>query len=294
MVGRFPLVGGKVSACEAIDGLDHQGAQGWHAHLHLGFRGMPARTVLAERERHGPLSVQRALYPEGDLCHVYLLHPPGGVAGGDSLDIQARMEPGASALVTTPGATKFYRSTGALAIQRQILKVEAANLEWLPQENILFPGANAELSTRVELVGDARFIGWEINCLGRPVVKERFDRGRAVTSFSLLRDGLLLLHERLMLEEPGHLVGAAGLRGRPVVGTFYATFDEVAPVDEIRESLSVNSGDDLGITLVDGVLLARYLGDSTERARNHFIGIWEQLRTLVMGRDPHPPRIWST
>ncbi|MGB5651682.1 MAG: urease accessory protein UreD, partial [Sedimenticolaceae bacterium] len=87
--------------------------------MRLGFRAGPDSTVLAERQRHGPLAVQRPFYPEGGVCHVYLLHPPGGVVGGDVLGIDVKLAQGAQALITTPGATKFYRSAGALARQTQ-------------------------------------------------------------------------------------------------------------------------------------------------------------------------------
>ncbi|MEJ2404452.1 MAG: urease accessory protein UreD [Candidatus Thiodiazotropha sp.] len=264
---------------------------GWQASLSLGFRKSPARTVLAERRHRGPLSVQRPLYPEGDLCHVYLLHPPGGVAGGDELNVQARVEPGAQALVTTPGATKFYRSAGPLASLTQELRVQDGTLEWLPQENIFFPGAVAEIHTRVILEGAGLFIGWEINCLGRTVLKERFEPGRALFHFSLYRQGRPILLERLNLNGAETLDGPAGLRGQPVIGTLVATLGDGSSLDGLRDSLS---GDELALTWVDGLLVARYLGDSTERARNCFVALWQRLRPVVIGRPPCAPRIWNT
>ncbi len=267
---------------------------GWRADIRLGFRKSPGKTLLAERFRRGPLAVQRALYPEGDLCHVYLLHPPGGVAGGDILNIESRVATGASALVTTPGATKFYRSAGPRACQQQTLSVEGGSLEWLPQENILFPGANVELTTQVQLSADAQFIGWEINCLGLPVLNEQFDRGRAAFRFSLVRDGLPVLHERQIIHGAEDLTAAAGMRGNPVIGTLYATLGDSALIDSIRQSIPGESTDQLGITLVDGLLIARYLGNSTERARSLLVSIWKALRPAVLNRTPCAPRIWNT
>ncbi|MCG7957898.1 MAG: urease accessory protein UreD, partial [Candidatus Thiodiazotropha taylori] len=177
---------------------------GWHAQLKLGFRKTVNRTILSERFRQGPLSVQRALYPEADLCHIYLLHPPGGVVGGDRLDIQVDVTPQANALITTPGAAKFYRSLGPIAHQQQRLDVCGGSLEWFPQENILFPSAQVELSTEIRLRDGARFIGWEINCLGRPAINERFDPGEADFKFSLWRDDQPLLIERMLIKDrPG-------------------------------------------------------------------------------------------
>lgn len=267
---------------------------GWRANLRLGFRRVPGKTVLSERLREGPLSVQRAFYPEGDLCHVYLLHPPGGVAGGDSLTISAELRANTSALITTPGATKFYRSIGTPAYQRQTLKVSDGTLEWLPQENIFFPGAQAELSTSVELEGDASFIGWEINCLGRPVNHEPFDHGRALFKFSLYRDGIPVLHERLVIEEENDRLSAAGLRGHPVFGTLYATTDNTALLDTIREAIPEQYRHQFGISLVDGLLIARYMGDSTETVRRLFTTVWKILRPAILSRAPCEPRIWNT
>lgn len=268
------------------------GGQGWQAYLRLGFRRGPGRTVLAERERKGPLSVQRAFYPEGDHCHLYLLHPPGGVAGGDQLKIEATASEGAGALVTTPGATKFYRSVGPEASQEQRLRVDGGALEWLPQENILFPSANAVLSTTVELEGNARFVGWEINCLGRPVNGEKFEPGRAEFRFKLLKEGQPLLIERQVVEGEASLIGAANLRGNPVFGSLYAYPADAGLLEEVRESL--DEPEELGLTLVDGLLVARYLGDSTERCRKFFVLIWALIRPKVIGREPCTPRIWNT
>jgi urease accessory protein len=272
---------------------------GWQAALRLGFRQIAGKTLLAERSRQGPLAVQRALYPEGDLCHVYLLHPPGGVAGGDQLRISAGVAPGAAALVTTPGATKFYRSAGPWATQRQTLRVTDGCLEWLPQENIIFPGARIELATTVQLEGNARFIGWEIHCLGRPVIDEAFDQGAALFRFSLFRDGLPLLHERLQVGGQVDAGTDAGtlLRNQPVIGTLYATGEASgngALVESIRGLIPETERKTLGITEVDGLFIARYLGDSTETARALFSAIWKTLRPAVVDRPPCVPRIWNT
>lgn len=267
---------------------------GWCATLRLGFRKSPGRTELAERFRHGPLAVQRALYPEGDLCHIYLLHPPGGVAGGDHLEISAAVTTGAAALVTTPGATKFYRSAGPAARQHQTLEISGGSLEWLPQENILFPGADAELSTRVDLHENGAFIGWEINCLGRPAIDERFDRGRASFRFDLNRGGRPLLSERLVIAEEKALRSPVGLRGNPVFATLYATPVEKDLLETLREQIPVEHRHQLGVTQIEGLLIARYLGDSTATARRLLQLIWSLLRPAVVQRPACPPRIWNT
>lgn len=99
----------------------------WRAGLTLGFApGHAGRTVLRERAHYGPMLVQRALYPEGpQVCHVAILHPPSGIAGGDALEIRVDVAGGARAALTTPGATRWYKSNGRQASQDVHLRVAA-------------------------------------------------------------------------------------------------------------------------------------------------------------------------
>ena len=137
-------------------------------------------TVVARRRHEGPFCIQQPFYPGDGACHVYLLHPPGGLAAGDELDLTVDVEPGAAALLTTPAATKFYGSDGAPSVQRQTLRVAAgAALEWLPLDTILFGGSRALIETDVELEPGARFIGWEQLSLGRPLSGDRYATARS-------------------------------------------------------------------------------------------------------------------
>ena len=269
---------------------------GWQARLALGFRPSPGRTVLAERSHRGPLAVQRPLYPEGEVCHCYLLHPPGGVVGGDRLEIEVTVAAQAHALITTPGATKFYRSGGAQAVQTQRLRVDDGGaLEWFPQENIFFPGTESRLATRIDLSGTARFIGWEIGVLGRPSNGERFDRGRAEMRLELWRDGRPLLIERLTVVGGAPLLEqSAGLRGHPLTATLLATPAGREHLEAARAALPPLGEGLCALTLVDGVLVGRYLGAQAERARRCLIPVWRALRPLMLGREAQPPRIWAT
>lgn len=163
---------------------------GWQAELHLGFSRKAEKTLLSRRKHRGPLTVQRPFYPEGGLCHVYLLHPPGGVVSGDNLLIDIELDRQSEALVTTPAAGKFYRSEGKLARQTVSLKVaDEAILEWLPQETIVYQGARLSSTVSVELSDNAHFIGWEILALGRPASDEGFDSGEAILNWRIFRDG---------------------------------------------------------------------------------------------------------
>jgi len=267
---------------------------GWSAFLNLGFRPSPDKTVLAKRERSGPLAVQRPFYPEGEVCHVYLLHPPGGVAGGDQLRIDAESAPASRALVTTPGATKFYRSTGALAYQTQHLRIaDAASLEWMPQENIFFPGAQVNMRTRVDLHGAARLAFWEIHCLGLPVIQEDFNEGNLDSRLEIRRDGKPLLLERLRVD-PHSRLRSSLLGGKPVTGTAVFNHAERSHLGLVRDRIDALAIKVAGATLIEDLLVVRYLGDSTEQARKVFTDIWSVLREPLMDRPASLPRIWNT
>ncbi|HPQ96358.1 MAG: urease accessory protein UreD [Thiothrix sp.] len=274
--------------------LEHPVQTGWAAELALDFAQRSGKTVLAGRHQRGPLAVQRPFYPEGEVCHVYVLHPPGGVVGGDRLAINVAVAAGASVLLTTPGATKFYRSGKRLARQQQHFTVYGA-LEWLPQENIFFPGADSQLATDIHLYGDACYIGWEIHCLGRPVVNERFVQGNALFATRLYRDGRPLFIDRLNVRGEADLQGSAGLRHQPVMATLLATPATTAVLELARSGceMLLPQGH-AGVTLMHEVLIVRYLGTSTAEARRLLRAVWQAIRPLVTGHAAVAPRIWNT
>jgi urease accessory protein len=271
---------------------------GWEARLELGFRARGTRTILAHRLHVGPLQVQRPFYPDGErACHVYILHPPGGVVGGDSLAISAAVERGAHALLTTPAAGKLYRSDGANALLSQELKVaDGAWLDWLPQETIAFDGARAVSRTRVALSGSAGFIGWEILCLGRPAAGERYTHGEFVQRFEIWRDDAPLWWERNALTGDAPVLHAPwGLAGRSVVATLVAVGRAPSALPALRELLNAEQdGGEFAVSQLRDVLVCRYLGNSAEQARAGFIAAWRLLRPALWGIAATPPRIWST
>jgi len=266
---------------------------GWKAELDLEFEQRAERTVLAKRRHDGPLVVQKPLYPEGDaVCHAIVVHPPGGVAGGDELEIAVDASRGAHALLTTPGAGKWYRSSGAWARQQLSFSVaDGASLEWLPQETIIFDGALAKLETEVQLAGDATFLGWEILCFGRSGSGERFTRGECCVTMEIRRDGRLLWLERGRIEGGGNLMRSeAGLSGRSVCATMLAC----GPGLGASTLAQCRIIEDVPLTLLPGVLVARHLGDSSELAKRCFARLWSVLRPALCGREAVEPRIWRT
>jgi urease accessory protein len=214
------------------------------------------------------------------------VHPPGGIAGGDELFLEAKTQKAAAALLTTPGAGKWYRSNGPYARQRLSFHIDGS-LEWLPRETIVFDGALAELDCDVRLGSDARYIGWEIVCLGRRGSGERFTKGKIRIDNRIMRNGRLLWFERGEIDGGGALMRSpVGLGGRSVFGSLVATDIPGELVSECKKLAPT--------TALAGLLIARYLGDSTEEAFDRFTRIWRILRPALAGREAVMPRIWST
>ena len=271
--------------------------KGWLAQLNLEFSYRRNKTILSNKHQRGPLVVQRAFYPEGDLCHVYIVHPPGGVVGGDRLAINAIVHEKASTLLTTPGASKFYRSQGEIASQQQCLEIsEQASLEYLPQENIYFPGAQVHMQTRINLSKNAKFIAWEIHCLGLPANNERFSTGQLDLEFSITRVQKPLLMERLHANAE-RLDSPTGFRAFPITATLVAGPANKDILGRAREELKddVNNKQQLvSATLIEDCLSLRYLGNTSEQCRNLFVRVWKVLRPLILQRPGLSPRIWAT
>ena len=268
----------------------------WPARLALGFERRGARTVLATRSHDGPLVVQKPLYPEGEsVCHAIVVHPPAGIAGGDQLVIDVAASQGARAFLTTPGAGKWYRSTGPRATQRVAIVADAANVEWLPQETILYDGAHADISIDVRLGGGATLVAWDIVCLGRAGSGERFGNGRLRNRARIVRDGRLAWIERGAVVPGGAVAESpAGLDGRTVFGAMVVAAPAIEDQWLAYARAQVPRSGEAAATRLPGVLLARYRGDSSEAAREHFGAIWQGLREPMLGRAPVEPRIWRT
>lgn len=282
---------------------------GWSARLKLRFEATTlagaSRTVLRERSHVGPLRVLKPLYPEGDaVCHAVLVHPPGGIVEGDSLSVEVKVDAGASALITTPGAQKWYRSSGRTASAETHLTVaDGASLEWLPQEAMAYDGARAQQLFTIALAPTARFFGWEMLCLGRTTRGERFASGEFRQGIRLVRAG----SDAPLWRESMHLVGndplltsPLGLRGLPVMATAWIALGGVADgggtdvvLAKVRDALA---GEPLAAASApdEGLIVVKAIGDAPEAVRNLLIAVWKSIRLQVFAREPQLPRIWST
>ncbi|TVP47960.1 MAG: urease accessory protein UreD [Halomonas sp.] len=272
----------------------------WAASLALTFAQRDGATRMVQARHHGPLRVQRPFYPEGsgEACHVYMLHPPGGLVSGDALTINVQVASGGHALLTTPAANKLYKadSQGVAWSQHTQLNVEdGATLEWLPQETIAFDGSKGEQRTHIALQGSARCLGWEVMALGRPASDLPYVSGRIEQHFRLTLDGKPLWLERQPLD-PLHprFKGRWGQGGATVQATLWAVgiSDAPAAIEALREALPDNPR--WAVTVRQGVLLLRYLGNSRNEAWALCEQAWQLLRPRWIDRAAHTPRIWLT
>ncbi len=283
----------------------------WQAFLKLRIDKKAQKTRLAQCRHRGPLYVQRAFYPEGPfLPHIYLLHPPGGVVSGDLLEIDLNVQEEAHALFTTPGAGRVYRARKDKAPQGQNVRINVAQggcAEWFPLENILYPNANAKLTTKIYLEEGAHFSGWDITTLGLPAQKAFFTSGHLNQRLEIWLNDEPKLIECLAFDG-GHEFSSsrAGLQNFPITGTFVAGPFSASPLDsdgecllnKLREVGEKERPRDLksmeGTTFVNGFVVARYLGNCSESAKNLFTQYWQLLRPALIGRPACHPRIWST
>jgi urease accessory protein len=274
----------------------------WRGRLSLRYRRDGARTT-AHDHHHGPLRVLQRLYPEGPgICHHVLVHPPGGMVGGDELEIDVTLDAGSHALVTTPGATRWYRSSGAPALQQAHLRLAAgARLEWLPLENIAYRGCQAGNELRLQLAPGAEAMGWELLALGLPRAGEPFDSGRFRQHLEVpghwLERAIVDGADRVLLDSP------LGLAGHRVLATmWWACGGPLQParrqalLDGAREVLAASPLQrTAGATAPQpAVVVLRLLADGVEQALHCLQAVRAAWRRAAWGLDAEPPRIWRT
>jgi urease accessory protein len=267
----------------------------WEASLRLRFsddadNGI-ATTRLTGREHRGPLRVQKALYPEGPrTCHVIVVHPPGGVVGGDRLDLRFEQDASTEVFATTPGAAKWYRANGRVSSQDVRLQVGAGGaIEWMPQETIFYDAADVVLEHEVELAAGARYIGAEILCFGRRASGETFRSGQVRQRTRIRLGGKCIWWEQGIVR--GGDASPLGMNGHSVCATLIAVGPPVPPA-LIAQMRAFDPS--LGVSQVKQVFVARHLGDDSELARASLLRVWQALRPHLLGRPACVPRIWNT
>ena len=275
---------------------------GWQGSLALRYRSEAGRTRVLDRH-DGPLRVLKSFHPEGaGVCHSVLVHPPGGIVGGDALAIEIGLEPGAHALVTTPGATRFYRSLGELATQSLAVRGEAGSrLEWLPLETLAYSGCIAENRARFELAPGAEMIGWDVTALGLPASGQPFVAGRFTQSIEIT--GRWRERGTVRGDAPALLDSPLGWAGERTLATlWFAAGEAIEPARRERLVDAARAACDAhplaarsGTTAVDpGVIVVRVLAPRVEPAMALLASVWRAWRPLAWGMEASPPRVWRT
>lgn len=274
----------------------------WHGHLALRYRRDRDRT-LAHDAHDGPLRVLKALYPEGDgICHHVLVHPPGGIAGGDHLDIAVDVGANAHALITSAGAARFYRSDDKPAAQIAHLHVQQdARLEWLPLETIAFPGCHASNQVHFDLAPGAQCLGWDLLALGLPAADQAFDSGSVEQQ--LHWPGVWLERGRIAADDTRLQESPLGLAGQRALGTVW--FASHTPWPAAQRDALLDGARDLaaaselagvaGATAIDPrLVLLRVLAPRVEP----LFGLMSQVRAAwrlqAWQMQAAPPRVWRT
>jgi urease accessory protein len=273
----------------------------WHASLALDYRMESGRSVARHRHQ-GPLRVLQSLYPEGDaICHNVLVHPPGGLVGGDVLDIRADVGEGAHGLITTPGAARFYRSAGETAAQRTRLALaRGARLEWLPSETLCYDQCLAENRLGLELAPGAEMIGWDITALGLPHADKPFLQGELRQHLEL--PGVWLERARIAADDLQLLDGPLGMAGQRCMATlFFACGDRLARprraqvLDAARAVIDSHAlRPTAGATSPNPqVVVVRALAPVVEPAMALMKQVWAAWRGACWQLPATPPRIWA-
>lgn len=270
----------------------------WPASLSLTIGKRKDKSIVKHSRHHGPLRIQRPFYPENDdTCHIYILHPPGGLVAGDHLTLDFELESGSNSVLTTPSAGRFYRtdSWGHQQTQHTHLKLaDNACCEWLPQETIFFNDTNALLNNRYDLTSNSRLITWEIVCLGRPFGEEPYVTGKLRQNIELNIDMTPIFIERNHYDAPSKLLSARwGLANHTVQGTLLA-YGLKKDISEQLKTLNRSQAPLVATTQMQELLVCRYLGDSAEEAKNIFTELWQQIRPELMQKPVEIPRIWNT
>lgn len=275
---------------------------GWHAQLSLHYTRDGERCIAHDRHT-GPLRVLQRLYPEGPgVCHHVLVHPPGGIVGGDVLQLDATLDAHTHALLTTPGATRFYRSAGDSAQQQVSARLAGgARLEWLPLETIAYNGSLAENRLRFELADGAEMIGWDVVALGLPAAGEAFARGRYRQELQL--PGVWLERATIAADDHRLLDSPLGLAGKRVLATMWfaagsalASARREALLDAARTAchdspLAATCG---ATAPHDEIVVLRALADRVEPAMQLFARVWAAWRHVAWQLAPCAPRVWRT
>jgi len=271
----------------------------WHARLELAYKKSNSKTIVSHRLHKGPLVIQKPFYPENEVCHSYLIHPPGGIVGGDVLELDVELNPESHALITTPAANKFYRSKQDVAYLHQEFRIkEKALLEWLPQESIFFNNCNVKIINEFHLDEHANLICWEINCFGRPAGNEFFNQGKVEQKIIISRAGILEYIDRSIVDDKSNILNSPwGLNSFPVMATMIVSLSSVSTSIILEKLELIQEHTEkriISFTKKNNIIIIRVFAFQTREVLSIFTQCWEVVRPLITGKKICPPRIWAT
>ena len=285
-------------------------ATAWHGTAQLRFTASPDGHTTHQGAASSPLKLQRAFRHADGRCELPLLHTAGGLVGGDQLSVALDLEAGSRALLTSVAAQKVYGTVGrsrrmpegSWAVQELHGAVaEGADLEWLPQELVLYADGLFEQRAEITLAPGASYLGAEVVRLGRSAAGETLQAGCWRSSLGirrLLADGPRWeLVDRLAIGGEG-LQGQHGMAGHAVFGSLVWAAPEPLTSDALETLLaacrSARQGldGDMACGALEQGLVARYRGPSSQAARHWFTRIWALVRQQRGLPPPELPRVW--
>lgn len=263
----------------------------WLASLKLVFKNKNKKTFLYKKTHKGPILVQKEFYPE-KICHVYIIHPPGGLVSGDKINISVKLKKLSQALITNPSSTKFYRSyNNNISVLKQKFYLEQhTSLEFLPQSNIFFADAILNVENHFFIDKNVKLFAWDSFCFKKTIENKRvFGSGSCITNLQIWKNNIPLLNEKTRILN-GDL--SILLKRYYFVSTIIAI---PGNNDLLKLIYSINYKNCIiGSTLLDDLLIIRMLNTNNINMQKTIYQIWRILRPRIIGAKACKPRIWNT
>lgn len=265
----------------------------WTGQLELGFSLKEGRSILSKCNHSGPFLVQRSFYSRDDLStpHVYLLHPSGGLVGGDRLVLFTHLEPGSCALLTTPGSSKFYSTNGMYALQEYTFNLQKNSiLEWIPQSSIFFSKTKAKIKTIFNLEEGSKIIAFEMLCFQNTRLHSNPEE---VDNFlQVVLPSSVGLRDRFRVNELDYM---SKLNGFQISALFFAVPSDEVILKKVRKLMKSMLNTYIGgATLLDELLIVKLLGNNNQKLNELLHSMWSVARLNIIGKKSVIPRIWFT
>ena len=265
-----------------------------NGHLSLRFERRGSCTVMTHNRSTLPLQASKPMELDGGgaLC-VMLLNPTGGLLGGDRLTTNVDLAKGAHAVLTTPSATKVYRTNSGPASHRTTVHLaEDAVLEYVPDHLIPHPGSSLDQSLSVNMGPGSRAIIIDGFSAGRVARKERWLFKELTTELMVSSSGQPICRDRIRIQpESWTPSGLGGMEGASYAATMFLYADNgldwhrtantfTSWLLEDRNSVGAASA------LANGGCLLRYYTHSAHCLNQVTRTLWAMARRTLLGQPP--------